>query len=179
MFSHPDDLGKLRMSSGWQSTLAISYPDEILPIAQSSGWHTAAAICHPDEIAKSSGWVKMTYYIVVDSRVWLFTTRGGPSALPYLSTGYLMNIAFMFDRNHRSSVASYKYECDSNNVYKMSAILSWPRCVNQQHVRRLLLYLHALLVGVVLEIIELGVVVDEWASVAVVDEWASVRGWAK
>ena len=34
---HPDDLGKLRMSPGWQSTLTISHTDAILPIAKLSG----------------------------------------------------------------------------------------------------------------------------------------------
>ena len=49
---HPDDLKKLRMSSGWHSTLAISHPDEILPRAKSSGRlrEQLSSICHPDDL---------------------------------------------------------------------------------------------------------------------------------
>ena len=58
--SHPDDrglnlrhvIGKLRMSSGWYSTLTKSRPDEILPRAKSSGrlGEQLSFICHPDDL---------------------------------------------------------------------------------------------------------------------------------
>ena len=49
---HPKDLGKLRMSPGWHSTLTISHPGEILPKAKSSGRfrEQVSFICHPDDL---------------------------------------------------------------------------------------------------------------------------------
>ena len=49
---HPDYFGKLRMSSGWHSTLTKSHPDEILLRAKSSGrlWEQLFFICHPDDL---------------------------------------------------------------------------------------------------------------------------------
>ena len=86
---HPDDLGKLRLSSGWQSTLAITHlvemrprvnssvwhrlwntlrnPDDIGQHRKSSRWHPALVISHPNEIrpgALPSGWHRVKCNIV-------------------------------------------------------------------------------------------------------------------
>ena len=66
MFCHPDDLGKLRMSSGWHSTLSISHPDEILPIAKSSRRlrEQLSFICHPDDLLHRQ-WVYWLMHMIL------------------------------------------------------------------------------------------------------------------
>ena len=62
----PDDLGKLRMSSGWHSTLAISHPNEIRSGVNSSGWFMDTAVCHPDDISyhhMSSEWLSWSWHL--------------------------------------------------------------------------------------------------------------------
>ena len=92
---HPNDLAGISISSGWVTANSVCHPDDILDHLVSSrwlnwswylSWVTAMLLCHPDEryasFLKSSGW---------DSKFRFFTTRGGPSGLPY-SIAVVLNL---------------------------------------------------------------------------------------
>ena len=86
---HPDDLPDVGISSGWVTANSLCHPDDILFHFMSSGWLSWGWIFHPDELRQCYYVIRMRYASFLKSSEWdskfrFSTTRGGPSALPYI-----------------------------------------------------------------------------------------------
>ena len=134
---HTDDLWKLRMSSEWLNSLAISHPDEILLIASLCGWLNDS---HPADLKiklfllsgqcrKSSGWDTTRSYLIR-------MTKGSTYVM---SSGWLVEASYVIQMTQCIGHKSSGWDTANSLVIRMTKVsnfltssglynLSWNLC---------------------------------------------------
>ena len=119
---HSGDFGKLRMSSGWHSTLTKSHPDEILPSAKSSGRlrEQFSFICHPHDLLYWQWVYRLTHAYAFGTRAHPrsphygpFVRESNPNAALWDWYCFVLRLNnLLINQSNRQWVQNLRHSCD-------------------------------------------------------------------